>query len=391
MRHSADAVIIGGGVMGASAAYHLAMRGCLNVVLLEARSLAAGGTGHSGAIVRQHYSQDVTTLLALHSVEMFERFESLTGRAGIFHQTGWIKLGSPDAVEAMARNASRHRELGVEVKEILPEDLGGFIPDINVEGIGAALFEPRGGYADPVGTTQGFAEKARQLGAAVMEGVRAVNIRVEGSRVVGVETDSGLIETQVVVNAAGPWGAKVASWAGLETPITVTREQDVLLRCDKAPDVTRYAVSDGVDRIYWRPYKGNVLLVGDGHPKDVETADPDEYNPEADGSFREMIMERLRVRFPGPSEGFEIVGGYASLYDTTPDWHPLIGRDSDLSGYVHCNGFSGHGFKLGPAVGKVVAEEILDSRAHTIDISSLRPGRFRENALLEGSYAGNQA
>ena len=112
MQGSADVVIIGGGVMGASTAYHLAVRGCTNVVLLEARTLAAVGTGHSGSIVRQHYSQDVTTLLALRSVEMFENFEELTGRSGVFHQTGWLKLGPPDVVGAMDDNSNRHRELG---------------------------------------------------------------------------------------------------------------------------------------------------------------------------------------------------------------------------------------------------------------------------------------
>ena len=159
MQGSADVVIIGGGVMGASTAYHLAVRGCTNVVLLEARTLAAVGTGHSGSIVRQHYSQDVTTLLALRSVEMFENFEELTGRSGVFHQTGWLKLGPPDVVGAMDDNSNRHRELGVDVEEVPLEDLPGFVPGINTDGLGAALFEPRSGYADPVATTQGFASR----------------------------------------------------------------------------------------------------------------------------------------------------------------------------------------------------------------------------------------
>ena len=170
MQSSADVVIIGGGVMGASTAYHLAARGCTNVVLLEARTLAAVGTGHSGAIVRQHYSQDVTTLLALRSVEMFENFEELTGRSGVFHQVGWLKLGPPDVVGAMDENSNRHRELGVTVEEVPLEDLPDFIPGINTDGLGAALFEPRSGYADPVGTTQGFA----------VEGARTWRCRTRG-------------------------------------------------------------------------------------------------------------------------------------------------------------------------------------------------------------------
>ena len=391
MQGSADVVIIGGGVMGASTAYHLAARGCTNVVVLEARTLAAVGTGHSGAIVRQHYSQDVTTLLALRSVEMFENFEELTGRSGVFNQTGWIKLGPPDAVDAMAHNLSRHRGLGVAVEEVPLDDLPNFIPGINTAGLGAALYEPRGGYADPVGTTQGFASKARQLGAAVYEGTPATGIAVTAGRVTGVETDAGHISAPVVVNATGPWSAVVASWAGIEIPITVTREQDILLRCDDDSVMPQMAVSNGLDRIYWRPAGDGLLLAGDGYPKDIELADPDDYDTDTDDSFRDGMMERLGLRLPGFGARAEIVRGYASLYDVTPDWHPIIGNDPDVGGFVHCEGFSGHGFKLGPAVGKVVAETILDGQASTVDIAPLSLERFSQDAMLAGSYAGNQA
>ena len=391
MQGSADVVIIGGGVMGASTAFHLAVRGCTNVVLLEALTLAAVGTGHSGSIVRQHYSQDVTTLLALRSVEMFENFEALTGRGGVFHQTGWLKLGPPDVVGAMDDNSNRHRELGVDVEEVPLEDLPGYVPGINTDGLGAALFEPRSGYADPVATTQGFASKAQQLGTAVYEGTAATGITVAEGRVTGVETSAGRINAPIVVNATGPWSATVASWAGIDIPITVTREQDILLRCDDASVMPRMAVSNGVDCIYWRPAGDGLMLAGDGYPKDIETADPDNYDTEADDSFKAGMMERLGHRLPTLTARSEIVRSYASLYDVTPDWHPIIGNDPGVGGFVHCEGFSGHGFKLGPAVGKVVAETILDGQASTVDISPFRLERFAEGALLAGSYAGNQA
>ena len=391
MQGSADVVIIGGGVMGASTAYHLAVRGCTNVVLLEARTLAAVGTGHSGSIVRQHYSQDVTTLLALRSVEMFENFEELTGRSGVFHQTGWLKLGPPDVVGAMDDNSSRHRELGVDVEEVPLEDLPNYVPGINTDGLGAALFEPRSGYADPVATTQGFASRAQQLGVAIHEGTPATGVTIAGDRVTGVETSAGRISAPVVVNATGPWSGVVASWAGIEIPITVTREQDILLRCEDAAVMPKMAVSNGVDCIYWRPAGDGLLLAGDGYPKDIETADPDNYNTDADDSFKAGMMERLGHRLPTLTARSEIVRSYASLYDVSPDWHPIIGNDPAVGGFVHCEGFSGHGFKLGPAVGKVVAETILDGRASTVDISPFRLERFAEGALLAGSYAGNQA
>ncbi len=391
MQDSADVVIIGGGVMGASTAFHLAVRGCTNVVLLEARALAAVGTGHSGAIVRQHYSQDVTTLLALRSVEMFENFEELTGRSGVFHQTGWLKLGSPEVSGSMDENSNRHRALGVTVEEVPLEDLPDFVPGINTEGLGAALFEPRSGHADPVATTQGFASKAQQLGAAIHEGTSATGIDVDGGRVTGVQTDAGTISTPVVVNATGPWSAKLASWAGIEVPITVTREQDILLRCADAAVTPRLAVSNGADRTYWRPAGDGRVLAGDGYPKDIEPADPDDYDADSDESFRSSMMTRLGHRLPQFTPRAEIVSSYASLYDVTPDWHPIVGNDPDVGGFVHCEGFSGHGFKLGPAVGKTVAETILDGKPSTVDISPYRLERFAEGALLAGSYAGNQA
>jgi glycine/D-amino acid oxidase-like deaminating enzyme len=391
MRITADVVIIGGGVMGAGIAYHLATRGCTDVVLLEAKSLAAEGTGHSGALVRQHYSQDVMTKIALRSVEMFERFQELTGQPGVFHQTGWFKLGTRAMRPAMEQNLARHRQIGVQARMVSLEDLEAAVPGINLEGIGAALYEERGGYADPVATTLGFASAARSRGVEIKNGVAATGIHVGNDKIVAVDTSAGTILTSTVVNAAGPWGARVASWAGVDLPIRVSREQDVVLSCEDQSLMPRYPVSNGVDRDYWRREDGVMLLVGDGHPKETEYTDPDNFKRTADPSYKEMIMARLRHRLPEFARQARIVGGYASLYDITPDWHPILGRVPEIDGFLLCVGFSGHGFKLGPAIGQLIAEEILDGKAHTIDISPLQLSRFAENKLLQGSYAGNQA
>jgi glycine/D-amino acid oxidase-like deaminating enzyme len=390
-KSTADVVIIGGGVMGASIAYHLAMRGVTNVVLLEAKSLAAEGTGHSGALVRQHYSQDVITRIALRSVEMFERFEELTGRKGVFDQTGWIKLGTPEMRPSMERLVDRHRKLGVVVRMLSLDDLREAIPGINTDGIGAALIEPRGGSADPVATTLGFAEAAEARGVEIARRTPATAISVRNGRVAAVESSAGVIETPVVVNAAGPWGVKIAAWAGIKVPIEVTREQDVVIACADLSLMPRLPVSNGVDRDYWRREHGTFLLVGDGHPKPIERADPEEFDRRVDAAFQEMIMGRLRHRLPGFAEAARIESGYASLYDVTPDWHPILGEVSGVGGFYLCLGFSGHGFKLGPAIGELMAEEIVDGKARSIDISPLRLSRFAEGRPLEGAYSGNQA
>lgn len=391
MNETADVVIIGGGVMGASIAFNLARLGVTNVVLLEARSLAAEGTGHSGALVRQHYSQDVITRLAIRSVEIFESFDEITGGGAVFSQTGWIKLGTEAMRPSMEKNLIRHRELGVDARMMTIEELEEAIPGINTEGIGGALIEPRGGYADPILTTLGFADRARKLGVRVSEGVPATSIEVRGGKVTGVRTAGGVIGTGVVVDAAGPWGARVARWVGVDVPLLVTREQDIVLACDDQSIMPTMPVSNGVDRDYWRREPGDLLLVGDGHPKEIERANPDSFKRKVDQSFIEMILGRLAFRLPAFAARAKVVRGYASLYDVTPDWHPVLGKTEQVGGFVLCVGFSGHGFKLGPAIGEVIAEQIVDGRPRSIDIGALGLDRFASGRLLEGSYAGNQA
>ena len=377
--------------MGAAIAYHLTERGCTNVVLLERKSLAAEGTGNTGGIVRQHYSQDVIIKAAVRSVRFFEEFEERTGRGDAFMQTGWIKLGSEEMRPAMERNVPRHRELGVESRMLSMEELREAIPGINTDGVGAAVIEPRSGHADPFAVTHGLTDVAKDRGVEIREGVTATGIQVTGGSVTAVETDAGTIATSTVVNAAGPWGARVASWVGVDVPIEITREQHACLACDDQRLMPRLPVSDNLDRIYWRREKPDLLLVGDGYPKESEYVDPDSFNAHEDAEYREMIAFRLHLRLPEFAQQARFVRGLASLYDVTPDWHPVLGRVPEVEGFVLCVGHSGHGFKLAPAFGEVIAEEVLDGRATTIDIDPLRLGRFAEGRLLHGVYPGNQA
>jgi sarcosine oxidase subunit beta len=392
MRSTADAVIIGGGVMGASIAYHLSETGYTNVVVLERRHLAAEGTGHSGAIVRQHYSQDPVIQMAVRSVQIFEQFEERTGRAGVFNQTGWIKIGSAEMVPEMERLIDRHRTFGVTADLLTIDELVELIPGINPDGIGSALIEHGGGYADPVATTEGLADVARSRGIEIVEGVSATGIEMTGGRVSSVTTsvDNEAIDTEFVVNAAGPWSPVVAGWVGIDLPIEVTREQDLVLETDDESLRPVYPVSDGLDRIYWRRDRGR-LLAGDGHPKENEFVNPDDFKTTHDANFEMEMMAQLKHRIPRFADHARVIGGYASLYDVTPDWHPILGRVDGVDGYINCNGWSGHGFKLGPAVGELIAEEIVNGQASSIDISSLNLDRFEKGALLAGSYAGNQA
>jgi glycine/D-amino acid oxidase-like deaminating enzyme len=390
LRTTADAVTIGGGVMGASIAYHLSEKGFTNVVLLERKALAAEGTGHSGAIVRQHYSQDPIIQMAVRSVQIFEEFKERTGRTNVFSQTGWIKIGSAEMRPEMERLIERHRAFGVKADMLTIDELEKLIPGINTDGIGAAIIEHNGGHADPVATTEGLADVASSRGVEIQVGISATGIETTGNKITSVITDNGTISTNIVVNAAGPWSPVVAGWAGVDLPIKVTREQDLVLETDDADLRPEYAVSNGLDRTYWRRDRGR-LLAGDGHPKENEFVNPDNYKSTHDANFETELMAQLKHRIPRFANNARVIGGYASLYDVTPDWHPILGRVEGIDGYINCNGWSGHGFKLGPAVGELIAEEIVDGRSSSIDISTLNLDRFAKGALLSGSYAGNQA
>ena len=390
MRSTADVVIIGGGVMGASIAYHLSEKGATNVVLLERKTLAAEGTGHSGALVRQHYSQDPIIQMAVRSVRIFEEFEERTGRANVFNQTGWVKIGSAEMKAEMERNIERHRAFGIEAGFLSVDDLQKMMPGINPEGIGSALIEHKGGYADPTATTEGLAEVARSRGVEIIEGVAATGMEASGGRITSVRTTNGAISTPVVVNAAGPWSPEIAAWVGIDLPIKVTREQDLVLETDDADLRPEYPVSNGLDRTYWRRDRGR-LLAGDGHPKENEYVDANDYDSTHDASYELDLMARLKHRIPRFADNARVVGGFAALYDVTPDWHPILGAVDGVDGYINCVGWSGHGFKLGPAVGELMAEVIVDGSASSIDISTLGLDRFAKGALLGGSYAGNQA
>lgn len=389
----ADAVVIGGGITGASIAYNLAARGLRHVYLLERRLLGAGGTGRSSAIIRMHYSHEVLVRLARRSLEVFEHFaDTIGGNAG-FVRTGWLLLVPQEAAAALRTNVTLLRRCGVETLVLDPNDVCAMIPELNPEGIAAAAFEPGSGYADPHGILMGYAARIRALGGTVRTMCAVRRIRVSGGRVAGVDTDEGPIDAPVVVVAAGPWSPSLLMSADstANLPITVTREMDAVCRPRvpfRSPVPT---VSSVCDRIYLRPDVGSTLLVGRGYPKEMEVVDPDRYPEQADFGFLEFVSGRLAHRFPALGDA-ELTNGYAGVYDVTPDWHPVLDRVPGVEGLYCAAGFSGHGFKLGPAVGEVMAEMILEGQARSIPTSPLRWTRFSEGDFLRGAYGeGNRA
>jgi sarcosine oxidase subunit beta len=388
MEKTADAVVIGGGILGASTAHFLAKRGFGRIVLLERRSLAAVSTGHSAANVRTYYSNAVTARLAWRAVQMFEHdYDELGGDSG-FRQVGFLLLLDPTSVETGDHILRTEIDNGVEVHDLSVDAVADLAPQFDLEGVVRAIYEPRSGYADPVKTTRSLVERAKDWGLIAYEGVGATGIRLDGDRVVAVETGDGPVETPVVVNAAGPWGRQVGRWAGANDSIRWSRETELVLRLP-GEFGSFPVISDPGLRFYFRPQDDDKVVAGLGFPKEIEPLEIDNYDEELDPGSRGRIMEPLTNRVPSLRQA-EFLHGWASVYTITDDWHPLVGPEPDLRGYYSCFGGSGHCFKLGPPIGEALADVIAGDTPE-IDIGELRPNRFVEGEPLSSAWGvGNR-
>jgi sarcosine oxidase, subunit beta len=386
MTDRAEVVIIGGGVTGASIAYHLAQKGARDVVVLEKNFLASAATGKSSACIRQHYSTPETCRMVLASLRFFERFEELTGgRPASFVRTGYL-LGVDDRLRRpMEAAVALQQSVGIDVRLLSPGEMRAIEPRLQVDDLVAGCYEPGAGYADPAQTTQGLAGAARDRGVRFLEQTEVVGILTRGDRVTGVRTSRGEIAASVVVNAAGTWGDRLAALVGLAVPLTVCRHKINLIAWPKEAQGPHPMVYDFVTNIYTRPETGGLLLVG---PLDSTEAD-DRADPDA---YREGLtldetldgLERAARRFPVLEQG-TVAKGYAGCFDVTPDWHPILDRAGPEGSYLAI-GFSGHGFKLAPAVGAMMADLILDGPRPGSDIAAFPLSRFAEGKPIRGTY-----
>ena len=389
MRKTADAVVIGGGAIGTSVLYHLTNKGMRDVVLLEKGELCSGSSEYSAAIVRQHYSNEVSIRLVKRSLEVFQTFPDEFDGAEVFTNAGWMFLVPPEASSMLDENMERLRRLGVRTWELSVEEVAEELPGLNTDGIGRVAFEPDSGYADARGMVEAFAAKARENGAEVHTNTPALGLERSEGRVTKITTSKGAIETETVINAAGPWASEVALWVGLDLPLEISREQDIVVRPPADAPPIRRAVSNMVDRTYLRPEPGGLLLVGTGHPKENDPVEPDDYSREADAEFIRETGRLLTHRFP-PMASANVVTSWAGLYTITPDWNMIVDRAPGVDGVYLAVGGSGHSFKLAPAIGECLAELIIDGRSSTVDITPLRATRFEEQALLRSTYGGNR-
>ncbi len=384
MRTTADVVVIGGGIEGTSIAYHLTELGVKNLVLLEKKQLAAGSTGKSCGIIRTHYSHDVLIRLAQWSTEEFERMADEIGGHPEFIQNGFVFLATARERAAASAITQMQKEAGVEVERLSSAALVGLLPDVVTETCALATYERRGGFADPHGVTTAYASAARSKGAEIREGVEATGIEVKGGKVARVMTTAGAIHTRMVVNAAGPWAGKVGRMAGVDLPVTPVRNQEVALTPHHPYPTTKPTVFDMNTTIYLRPESGGLVIVGAASGADV-CDNPDDYNEKADEPVIEDTSERV-ARLLSGGEQARLVRGWAGVITITPDFNPILGGVPGLDGFVTACGFSGHGFKIAPAVGRCIAELIVDGKARSVDISPLALQRFETGEYLLSKY-----
>lgn len=384
MSETSDVIVIGAGIMGCSAALHLARRG-LSVTVLEKGTVGSGGTGRSSAIIRQHYSNELTARMAVYSLDVFRDFDNRVGGDCGFRQTGWVALASQQDSAGLESNISFQQGLGIRTELIDQTDLKGMIPGIEIDDVARVAYEPDSGYADPHLTVNAYADAARRNGARILVDREVTGIRMSGDEVVGVTARDDQYDAPIVLNCAGPWGARVARMAGVIVPIESCRVQVAVFRRP-----ARYGghpvVMDFIQAGYLRPETGNLTLVGSIDPAEANAiVDPDDFPQHADDSFVGEMAELFVKRYP-PMVDAESTTAYSSIYGVTPDWHPIVDEVPEGSGCYICAGFSGHGYKLGPAVGVMVADLITGEQSAQFSADLFRADRFAAGDLVRGRY-----
>lgn len=385
MSENFDVIVIGAGIMGCSTAFQLARRG-LRVAVLEKGQIGDGSTGRSSAIIRQHYSNELTARMALYSLRVFQNFaEEVGGECG-FHPCGFLALAGGKDRAGLEANVALQRRVGVQTEVLSAQEVVALVPGFATDDLVGAAYEPESGYADPYLTVHAYANAARRHGARFFLHTQVTGIRFAEGGVVGVDTPQGAFDAPRVVNCGGPWGARVAKLAGVDAPINSCRVQVAFFRRPPGYEAEHPVVADFVRASYFRPETGRLTLAGLIDPAEGDAVvDPDNFKESVDREFVLDVGELLVGRYPALEES-QSTGGYAALYAITPDWHPLVDEAPAGSGFFLCAGFSGHGFKLGPAVGLMTADLISGVADPLFDPHIFRLSRYAENDPVQGQY-----
>jgi sarcosine oxidase, subunit beta len=373
---AADAVVVGGGVMGASTAYHLARKGIGDVVLVEREEfLGQMSTGQCAGGIRHQFSSEINIRLSTESIAMMERFPEELGQDVGLRFCGYLFILTRQRdLPSFRDNVALQHGLGIDTRWLEPQDAAGIVPELNLDGVLAGTIYDRDGLADPSGVVQGYAAGGRREGVTIVTDTEVTGMRLEADRVVGVDTSRGRMDTPVVVNACGAWAPQLGRMVGVNIPIEPIRRQVVVTAPipDLRPDFP-FAIFFA-DSLYFHP-EGQGILTGQSNNDETPG-----YKLDVDADWEARHMEAAVERFPLLGEaGF--LTHWAGLYEVTPDAHPILGRVPKVEGFYVMAGFSGHGFMHGPAAGLLMAEEIVDGKAHTVDIDPFRIDRFESGNL----------
>ena len=389
MTDSFDVIVVGAGVVGASAAFHLAKLGRAKVCVVDRGPVCGGGTAKSCAIVRSHYSIASNTELTLASLEIFKNFPDYLGDKEVdsgFVNSGYlIVVGEGDMAGRLKANLDMQAGVGAETYEIDQAEAKRLHPGLRLDDLALIGYEPNSGYADPYLTTSGLIKAGRNLGVELRTDCVAEQVLTEGGRVTGLRTSQGDLRAGQVLLAVGPWTRALADGLIPDLPLEVSRHVVLTFRGAAPYERSTPIVKDltTANKMYFRPASGGVVLVGTGdHGDPVTSADAmDENTPEDLVLLQGGQLARRVAGF----EAAELTASWIGPYDITPDWNPVLGPVEAVPGLHIAYGFSGHGFKLAPAVGKALAQSML-GQAALVPLAPYRLARFAENQLMRGAY-----
>lgn len=375
MTRTAEAVIVGGGVIGASIAYHLARRGINDILVLERDTLGSGSTSKNAGGIRLQFSTEINVRLSQRSLPRFEAFAKEMGVEPAFHQAGYLFLITDERdEEPFTRCLALWDRLGVPATRLEASEVSALFPELVVDDVRFATFCPKDGHADPTSILNGYVARARDLGVRFDEHTAATAIETRGDQVCGVVANEQPISTELVIDAAGPWAAQVAAMVGVDLPVRPLRRH--IFVTEPVPGLEReFPLSvEFASGLYMHRESGGVLL-GMADPSEKEA-----FDESVNWDFLPTVVERALARLP-ILERTTVRSGWAGLYEDTPDKHPIIGPLDGVRGLICAAGFSGHGVMHAPAVGELVAELITDGTT-SIDLRPLRHARFAEGDVV---------
>jgi sarcosine oxidase subunit beta len=382
---TADVVVIGAGVQGASLAFHLARRGA-RVAVVERTTIAAGATGRSSGLVRMHYDLLADARIAHESFGWFRDWGDRVGGDCGFTKTGFVQIVGAEKAEALLANVVDQQRIGIQTEAMTADGIRRVAPVLHVNDDEAGAYEPDSGYADPSAVALGFIRAARAAGATIVQGAEVIAIGTAGGVVTGVTTSKGSIAAPIVVDAAGAWAGRVAALADVSIPVEVWRHDVAYLGAPASVPIPFPVVIDDVNAMYLRPEGTETVLVGLEDHTETDGAPGRETDSVAPG-FAEQVTDRVTRRIPDLADG-TFRAAHSGQDGITPDQRPIlgsVGSDGPAGFFLDC-GHSGTGFKTSPAIGLAMAELILDGISRTVDLSPFALDRFKTGHLLVGDH-----